>query len=143
MKNKSKLRKVKQKNAGLGQAFVPKEWLYLNPGKITVREVAEVFSNTVDLEASSVRIRAQLWEDAGVVEIELPEAKSMDLELAEADLGDEIGNAFLEQHQVQTVFLVTVVPEDYEKAKPAMEQIVKALGGFFCGDTEDFTPVVK
>ena len=37
MKNKSKLKKIKEKKAGT--AIVSKEWLYMNPNSITVAEI--------------------------------------------------------------------------------------------------------
>ena len=45
------------------------------------------------------------------------------------------------EHQVKTVFLVTFKPETYEEAKLVMRKIMEKTGGFFCVDTEDFTPM--
>lgn len=135
MKNKSKLQKIKQAKSG-GNA-VPSEWLYLNDQVVTPRNIADIFVEDVQMEA-------QLWEDAGVLEIELPgEAKSLDMEITATDFGDEYSNEYLAKNQIQTAFLVTIVPEDYEVAKVAMKKITTAIGGYFCGDTADFTPVVK
>ena len=33
--------------------------------------------------------------------------------------------------------------EEFETAKKAMNKIAASLGGLFCGDTEDFTPVLQ
>ena len=135
MKNKSKLQKMKQVKSG--EKAYPKEWLYLNEKVVTPRNVAEVF-------AEDAIMNAQLWEDAGVVEIELPEdAKSLDMEVTETDFGDEFSNEYLLKNHIQSAFLATIVPEDYEQAKVAMKRITAALGGYFCGDTPDFMPVVK
>ena len=133
MKNKSKLKKIKEKKHENG---CPKEWLYLNPAEVSPREVAGVFDGENGMTA-------QLWEEAGVVEVELPEAKSVDLEWLKLPAGEEEFDAYLQKQQIKSVFLVTLVPEDYEKAKLAMNQIVGSLGGYFCGDNEDFSPVVK
>ena len=51
--------------------------------------------------------------------------------------------AFAKQHGCENVFLVTLKPEEFETAKKAMNKIVASLGGLFCGDTEDFTPVLQ
>lgn len=135
MKNKSKLQKIKQVRAG--EKTHPKEWLYLNENVVTPRNVAEIF-------AEDETMASQLWEDVGVVEIELPgEAKSLDMEVTATDFEDEFSNEYLTKNHIQSVFLVTIVPEDYESAKAAMKKITAALGGYFCGDTPDFTPVVK
>ena len=59
----------------------------------------------------------EIWEDAGVLEIGLNDGA--------------------------TLFLVTLKPEEFETAKKAMNKIAASLGGLFCGDTEDFTPVLQ
>lgn len=135
MKNKSKLQKIKQVKTN-GKTC-PKEWLYLNEEVVTPRNVADAFTDDETMAA-------QLWEEVGVVEIELPgEAKSLDMEITATDFGDEFSNEYLAKNHIQTAFLVTIVPEDYESVKVAMRKITASLGGYFCGDTSDFTPVVK
>lgn len=134
MKNKSKLRKIKEKNNKAPAC--PKDWLYLNEQEITPRDIAEVFEGDGEM-------RSQLWEEAGVVEIEFPEAKSVDLEFAQLPVGDQELDDYFAKNQIKTVFFVTIAPEDYGTAKRAMEQIAEKLGGYFCGDTADFAPVVK
>ncbi|MDY4971512.1 MAG: hypothetical protein SO101_14850 [Lachnospiraceae bacterium] len=113
---------------------VPSEWLYMTDREIGVREIAASFESEEMTE---------IWEAAGVAEVLLGEKDSMDMELTENDLGDEESNRFLEENQVKTLFLVTVPPLEFEKAKACMEKIIAANGGFFCGDTEDFTPTVR
>jgi hypothetical protein len=134
MKNKSKLKKIQQ--GGSARSKMPSEWLYLVPAELTLRQIYELFDEQSPWNA-------EYWEEAQVLEIELPEAGSIDVEGMELDLGDEEGNAFLKEHQIQTVFAVTILPEDYEKAQEVMKRIVEQLGGFFCGDTEDFQPQIR
>ena len=55
---------------------------------------------------------------------------------------DEITQEYLAKKGAETVFLVTVSPLDYEAAEAAMKDLSGRLGGFFCGDTADFTPVL-
>lgn len=113
---------------------VPSEWLYMTDREIGVREIAASFESEEMTE---------IWEAAGVAEVILGEKASMDMELTEADLGDGESNRFLQENQINTLFLVTVPPLEFEKAKACMEKIIAANGGFFCGDTEDFTPTVR
>ena len=82
-------------------------------------------------------------EEAGALEIEVPGAGSLDLEESPCDLGDEEGNDFLKEHGICTVFAATIRQDAYGALKPVMEGLAGRLGGFFCGDTADFTPVVK
>lgn len=133
MKNKSKLKKLRQ---GTPRPAVPSEWLYLLPERTDMRQIYELFGEDAPW-------RAEYWEEAQVLEIELPQAGSVDMEYMEADLGDEEGNAYLKAHQIESVFAVTIVPEDYEKAREVMDMLTRRIGGFFCGDTEDFRPQIR
>ncbi|MGN0294653.1 MAG: hypothetical protein ACI4D3_11695 [Lachnospiraceae bacterium] len=153
MKNKSKLNNKSKQSGKLNQSgklkqnsksnqkskqepkpSVPAEWLYMTDREIGIREIASSFESEEMTE---------IWEEAGVAEVILGEKSSMDMELTENDLGDEESNRFLQENQVKTLFLVTVPPLDFERAKECMEKITAANGGFFCGDTDDFTPVVR
>lgn len=133
MKNKSKLSKIKQNNRR-PVPDVPAEWFYMSDAEITVGELKDALADT-DYEV-------EYWEAAQVLEILLGENSSMDVEVLEPDLGDGESNAYLAEHQVKFLCSVTIKPESYEKAKGVMEHICTKLGGFFCGDTEDFTPMI-
>jgi len=107
------------------------DWLYFCPTDITVRELYEIFAEQDEVE---------IWEEAGVLEIPLSEKSSLDVETAQIHPKDEITRQFAAEQGAKTVFLVTFMPEDYEKAEAVMKQILEKLGGVFCGDTEDFMP---
>lgn len=112
---------------------MPGEWLYLNKKELSLRNIYELFKEEET---------AEYWEAAGVLEISLPESGTLDMEDLEGTLGDEEGDAYLKENEIHTVAAVTIRPEDYEKAKAVMLRITEKLGGYFCGDTADFTPVV-
>lgn len=116
---------------------VPAEWLYLIPEDVSLRQIYEYF------DGQETSWKMELWEEAGVLEIAVPQAGSVDMEAMECSLGDEAGDAFLAEHGIRTAFAVTIVPEAYENARKVMSAIVEKTGGFFCGDTEDFQPVIK
>lgn len=133
MQNKSKRKKIHQGKQKKPE--VPAEWLYLIPAPVELGKLYELFREDVPW-------KAEYWEEAQVLEIELSEAGSVDMEAMEPDLGDEEGNAYLKKHRIETVFAVTIVPEDYEKAREVMNFLTEQAGGFFCGDTEDFQPEI-
>ena len=108
------------------------DWLYFCPAEIGVRELHDVLSTEYETE---------IWEDAGVLEISIPEAGSVDVEeLIELD---EFLEAYMAERELKTVFAVTLKPDEYEKAKLVMEKIKDTIGGYFCGDTDDFQPEFK
>lgn len=86
-------------------------------------------------------IELELWETAGVLEIVIPEKRSMDVEQIPVELGDEYSNAFLKERGTRSLFAVTIDPENAACVTEIMDKIVARLGGYFCGDTPDFTPV--
>ena len=63
MKNKSKLKKIREKNHGAADA--PKEWFYMQQKEITVRDIADALQEEADLEL-------EIWEAAGVLEVVIP-----------------------------------------------------------------------
>jgi len=107
------------------------DWLYFCPQEITVRGLYEIFAE---------RVNAEIWEEAGVLEIPMDEKSSFDVEEAEIHPKDEITKQFADEQGAKSVFLVTFMPEEYDKAETLMKQILARYGGMFCGDTEDFMP---
>ena len=78
MRNKSKRKKIKQQKKRIQSSVNwPKEWLYLNEKEITPEDFLKVFPEGGALEL-------QVWKEAGVIEVELPCGKSIDMECGES-----------------------------------------------------------
>ena len=122
------------KNKG-NQSAQPSEWFYMNKQQVGVRDIRDVFEKRQDLDI-------ELWEEAGVLELSLRETEDsmLEFERTKPDLGDAYSNDFLRKNHVQSLFFVTM--DGNPVLHDMMEQITEALGGFFCKDTEDFTPVI-
>ena len=106
----------------------------MTPQEIGVRQIYEAFGEQDGYEL-------EIWEDAGVLEIGMSDGASVDIETAQIHPKTRLRLLLQREHQVKTVFLVTFKPETYEEAKLVMRKIMEKTGGFFCGDTEDFTPM--
>ena len=104
---------------------IPKEWLYMLPEDRTLREMYEVARACKEWEA-------EYWEEAKALEIAVPEAGSYIFSQVYAD-----------PKKAEKVYAVTVVPEYWERARAVMQYLMAHLGGFFCGDTEDFKPEIS
>ena len=126
---KPSVKKAPVKKQGLK---VPAEWLYLFEGEIKLRQIYELLKDSP--------WNVEYWEEAEVLEVELPEAGSVDFEDLEGPLGDEESDAWLQEQQIHTVFAVTIRPDDYELAKKVMEHIVSLVSGYFCADNETLQP---
>ena len=129
MKRQSKPEKIKKE-----KSTAPGEWLYFAPENVTVRSIFEVLTDEYEVE---------IWEDAGVLEIGLNDGATLDIERTKIPAKDEITAVLAREHDCESVYLVTLKPEEFEIAKKAMQKITASLGGLFCGDTEDFTPVLQ
>ena len=112
---------------------MPKEWLYMLPEDRTLREMYEVARACKEWEA-------EYWEEAKALEIAVPEAGSVDIECIEAE--EEL-LSYMREKKSEKVYAVTVVPEYWERARAVMQYLMAHLGGFFCGDTEDFKPEIS
>ena len=115
-------------------ADVPADWFYMSDGDITAATLKEALADTV--------YKVEFWEDAQVLEIALGESGCLDVEVIEPRMEEKEADAFLEKHQVKFLCYITFKPENYEAARSVMEHICGRIGGFFCGDTEDFTPLI-
>lgn len=124
----------KSKKAKAKKPAVPGEWLYLAPEGVTVRQIAGAVHKKDGIE---------LWEEAGVLEIELGEGSSLDMEHTAIHPKDTFTRNFVEENGCAEVYLVTFPPENYDGTKAVMQQILAGCGGVFCGDTEDFTPIIR
>lgn len=124
----------KQNNGKTAKATVPGEWLYLAKAKVSVREIADALPETYEIE---------IWEEAGVLEIMIREGVSVDIEHVKIHPKDELTCRFVGEMGYEEVFLVTFAPEEYDCVKKLMQQIMSACGGMFCGDTEDFSPIMR
>lgn len=133
MKNKTKKQKIKKQAVSVPEG--PRYWFYMSPESTGVRAIHDCLK---EMDA----VQTEIWEEAGVLEVILPDGHSMDIETGRPDLKDEYSKRFLEEHQVKSLFYVTVVPESLKDAKDVMGYVAEKLGGFFCGDTEDFSPLI-
>ena len=123
-----------EKTKSTGKKLIVGDWLYFCPQEISVRELYEIFADLNGVE---------IWDEAGVLEIPMGEKSSFDVETAQIHPKDEITQQFATEQGAKSVFLITFVPEDYEKAEVIMKQTLGKFGGLFCGDTEDFMPQVR
>ena len=119
-------------------SFQPMGWYYMCKNNITVDEIHDAISEIAGKEGYQLEV----WKEAGVVEVEIEEKKSMDIELCELDLGDEFSNDYLQAYGAKTLFYIAFAPDIYDKCEPLLKRLVLNPGGKICADTEDFTPEI-
>ncbi|MCD8159998.1 MAG: hypothetical protein LUE61_02205 [Clostridiales bacterium] len=85
----------------------------------------------------------EVWRELGVVELSFPDGTFMDFQLVPCDLEDEASNAFLAEHQIKTLYWVTVGPVCDDGQLDFLQSAANRLGAMFCGDTVNFLPMLK
>lgn len=135
MKNKSKLKKVKQTaNGNLGW---PKDWYYISENLISTRDIYNVLRENDAIEV-------EIWEEIGIMEIEFPDDYSIDIELAdETTFTEERFLTLLNGQDVKTAYCVTVGCENIKLAEQIMKEITAKFFGVFCSDDDALNLVVK
>jgi len=127
MKNKSKLNKIKQNKSGVK---LPDGWFLMLKNETSVSDIAALLDG----------YNTQVWTEFEVIEVEIEEKASIDIEPIECDLGDDFSNDFVSSNGIVKIFYITFKQEIYEAAKTVMKKISAGIDGFICGDTEDFMP---
>lgn len=112
------------------------DWFYMNSSTVTVRDIEKQLTNYPN-------ITTEIWEDAGVLEVNLSDKSSLDFEAIKPYFKDKEGQEFLQKNQILALFMVTFQAEDYDTIVPILKHIITNLGGFFCEDTEDFSNLIR
>lgn len=108
---------------------------YMTEERISIWELYDSYQGALPLMAR----RTQIWSSAGVIELELGEKNSVDIEIldwftSESDL------AFLDKYKVQTIFGIHTELQNRDVVLDLFRVIQQRLGGFICSDTQDFQP---
>ncbi|HEX3077299.1 MAG TPA: hypothetical protein VHQ24_10600 [Lachnospiraceae bacterium] len=86
-------------------------------------------------------IVVQIWESMGVAQVEMNDKDIIDFEDNGLSFSSKEDIQFIEKHNIQTVFEVTLDESDFTFAKQLFNRMVTSNGGFFCTDSDDFTPI--
>ena len=132
MKSKAKLNKIKNENTV--KRDLPPGWIIMSRNEITVADIKDIVGDDYDIE---------IWTEVGVLEIAIGEKSSVDIEAFDADPRDEYSCDYIAKNGIKELFYVSFRPEDYDAAEKIMKKIAAGIDGFVCGDTDDFTPVIK
>lgn len=117
-----------------------------NVKKSKVMELFFMSRKTVDIgEIKSIIVdnggMVQLWEAMNVLQIECAEDRTVDFELFSTTFKEPSDIAFVEKHNINSIYLVTLEEIDFIEVITIFRELSERLEGFFCTDSEDFTPV--
>ena len=106
---------------------------YMNTNEIGSRDLYEAISEVA-------KNKIEFWEAADVIEIELGEKSSIDIEkLSMFRDGDD--KKFLDTHNVNVIYGIKTDSEHREDMEKIFRDVVGKIGGFVCSDSDDFMPI--
>lgn len=114
----------------------PTGWYLLHPGACGVQDIKAAFTRADGPDV-------EVWPELGVVELTWADGSYWDFQALPCDLEDEASNAFLAQEGTKTLYWLTVEPVCDEAGLARLREAAAALGGVLCGDTRDFTPILR
>lgn len=112
------------------------ELLYMAEKEVSVKELEEALTSDTNEEV-------HIWPEIGIMEITLKSSGVVDVETMNGFIDDEEDIAFMKEHNIVSVYAITVEEPCFEELRHCVTEWVRAFGGFLCTDSDDFTPIYK
>ena len=110
---------------------------YMAREEIGVKEIAEEIKEHLP----SIAEKMEFWEAAEVIEIEMGEKSSIDIEKIEL-FEDEEDQAFLKKQSICCIFAINTEESNLPQIKEVFGWVIKKYPGFVCSDSVDFLPYI-
>lgn len=108
---------------------------YMTENEVGTKEIYEVLTDS----EREVTERIEFWDMADVLEIEINEKTSIDIEKIPC-FKNETDRAFLEAKSIKSIFAIKTDEQNKKRMIEIFELVINRLGGFVCSDTDDFMP---
>lgn len=108
--------------------------LYMTSSEVSAKDIYLL------LEGNS-GITAELWEGMNVLELELSNQNSIDIEPLSLTFKDPSDASFVKNRNINTIFTIHLCESDITAIVPVFEKVIDKYSGFLCADTEKFLPV--
>lgn len=109
------------------------EYYYMTPEQVDAKEMTTMI-HSVDEE------KVDVWPELNLMEVVL-DSDSLIFQDGRECFVDPLDLEFLEEHKIQSIFVVSYEEGDTVKARKIIKEILDVKGGFICSDTEDFQPM--
>ena len=110
-------------------------WFYMNTEEKTAADLKEAAAGFEGIEQ-------ERWREANILEITLEGGSTVDFEPMQPYFRSKEDDEYLKSHHIRTLFAVTAGGADEKRLHALFQRIARGTGGYFCADTEDFTPVI-
>jgi len=125
-------KKKKTINMATGSNVIT-DWMYMTSSEITVLNIKEILKDEYAVD---------VWNEAGVLEIEL-EGGSMDFEQSSRlSFKDETADDYVKKNSIKSLFFVSFKSDIENNAREIMKKLATELGGEFLADTDDLMPKI-
>lgn len=126
-------KKNKDKKEKVTKIFL--DCYYMSENEIGTKQIYEVLTDS----EQDVTERIEFWDMAEVLEIEINEKSSIDIEKIPY-FKNETDRTFLEVNGIRSIFAIKTDEQNKQRMIEIFKLVINRLGGFVCSDTDDFMP---
>lgn len=126
-------KKNKDKKEKVTKIFL--DCYYMSENEIGTKQIYEVLTDS----EREVTERIEFWDMAEVLEIEINEKSSIDIEKIPY-FKNETDRTFLEVNGIRSIFAIKTDEQNKQRMIEIFKLVINRLGGFVCSDTDDFMP---
>lgn len=126
-------KKNKDKKEKVTKIFL--DCYYMSENEIGTKQIYEVLTDS----ERDVTERIEFWDMAEVLEIEINEKSSIDIEKIPY-FKNETDRTFLEVNGIRSIFAIKTDEQNKQRMIEIFKLVINRLGGFVCSDTDDFMP---
>lgn len=109
------------------------EFYFMTPAETDAKALSQCI-HAVDEE------RVEVWRELNLMEVVL-ESDSLIFQDAKECFIDPLDLEFIEGHGIKTIYQMSYEAGDSSTVKKIMGEIIDAVGGFICSDTDSFEPI--
>lgn len=109
------------------------EFYFMTPAQTDAKALSQCI-HTVDGE------RVEVWRELNLMEVVL-ESDSLIFQDAGECFIDPLDLEFIDSHGIKTMYQISYEAGDAAMVKNIMNEIIDAVGGFICSDTDSFEPI--
>ncbi len=111
-----------------------KNYLYMTKEDITINDIYEALDEC--------KMKMDLWEAAGIIEIECADKRCIDIEHNADGFSGEDDIKFVSDNGVHSIFNISLEMEDDNMFQKKFSVVIEKFSGALCSDSDDFRPYI-
>lgn len=108
------------------------ELLFMAKEEVSVKELEKCLIDKLE--------EIHVWPEIGIMELNLPNGKTADVETLTEFIDDEEDLKFMDEQNVKSVYAITVEEDALGELMDCVKCWIEEYGGLLCSDSDDFAP---